>query len=209
MLIAHQTPSTPNPIAANPIAIGMRRVLKVMLIIAGGIAAVIPKSIAPRRASFDVNQRLLGTNHHYRGLVPRRRAPGPPPWPPYRPSPECSNADAHPAAVGESLIGAERGDNHETTRNRQYSCCFHRILQCSPFTLVDHGAWQQRKIATDCKRHVTPTVATHTDCKAGQRSRWLPRPSTEAASGMHPMLRAVSSSWPLRAIRHGSSDGQC
>ena len=33
MLIAHQTPVMPSPIAVNPIAIGIRRLLNVMLMI--------------------------------------------------------------------------------------------------------------------------------------------------------------------------------
>ena len=35
MLIAHQTPVMPSPIAVNPIAIGIRRLLNVMLMMAG------------------------------------------------------------------------------------------------------------------------------------------------------------------------------
>ena len=39
MLIAHQTPVIPSPIAVNPIAIGIRRLLNVMLMMAEDRAA--------------------------------------------------------------------------------------------------------------------------------------------------------------------------
>lgn len=42
MLIAHQTPVMPNPIAVNPIAIGIRRLLNVMLMMAGGSVRPVP-----------------------------------------------------------------------------------------------------------------------------------------------------------------------
>ena len=42
MLIAHQTPVIPSPIAVNPIAIGIRRLLNAMLMMAGGIVRPVP-----------------------------------------------------------------------------------------------------------------------------------------------------------------------
>lgn len=42
MLIAHQTPVIPHPIAVSPIAIGMRRLLNVMLMMAGGTVRPVP-----------------------------------------------------------------------------------------------------------------------------------------------------------------------
>lgn len=42
MLIAHQTPVMPSPIAVNPIAIGIRRLLNVMLMMAGGSVRPVP-----------------------------------------------------------------------------------------------------------------------------------------------------------------------
>ncbi len=42
MLIAHQTPVIPSPIAVNPIAIGIRRLLNVMLMMAGRDRAACP-----------------------------------------------------------------------------------------------------------------------------------------------------------------------
>ena len=42
MLIAHQTPAIPSPIAVSPIAIGMRRLLNVMLMMAGGTVRPVP-----------------------------------------------------------------------------------------------------------------------------------------------------------------------
>ena len=42
MLIAHQTPVIPHPIAVSPIAIGMRRLLNEMLMIAGGTVRPVP-----------------------------------------------------------------------------------------------------------------------------------------------------------------------
>lgn len=42
MLIAHQTPAIPSPIVVNPIAIGIRKLLNVMLMIAGGTVWPVP-----------------------------------------------------------------------------------------------------------------------------------------------------------------------
>lgn len=42
MLMAHQTPLMPNPKAVKPIAIGIRRKLKTILIIAGGTVRPVP-----------------------------------------------------------------------------------------------------------------------------------------------------------------------
>ena len=42
ILIAHQTPTIPSPIADKAIAIGIRSELKVMLIIAGGTVRPVP-----------------------------------------------------------------------------------------------------------------------------------------------------------------------
>lgn len=42
MLIAHQTPVMPSPIVVNPIAIGIRRLLNVMLMMAGGSVRPVP-----------------------------------------------------------------------------------------------------------------------------------------------------------------------
>lgn len=42
MLIAHQTPMIPNPIADKAIAIGMRSALNVILMIAGGTVRPVP-----------------------------------------------------------------------------------------------------------------------------------------------------------------------
>ena len=51
MLIAHQTPVMPSPIAVNPIAIGIRRLLNVMLMMAGGACGpyrrIIPALLFP------------------------------------------------------------------------------------------------------------------------------------------------------------------
>ena len=44
MLIAHQTPVMPSPIAVNPIAIGIRRLLNVMLMMAGGSVRPVPQN---------------------------------------------------------------------------------------------------------------------------------------------------------------------
>ena len=41
-LIAHHTPVIPNPVAVNPIANGMRRLLNVILMIAGGTVRPVP-----------------------------------------------------------------------------------------------------------------------------------------------------------------------
>lgn len=41
-LIAHQTPATPAPNAVSPMAIGTRKVLKVILMIAGGTVRPVP-----------------------------------------------------------------------------------------------------------------------------------------------------------------------
>lgn len=42
ILIAHHTPTIPNPMADNTIAIGIRNELKVMLMIAGGTVRPVP-----------------------------------------------------------------------------------------------------------------------------------------------------------------------
>ena len=42
MLMAHQTPLTPSPAAVSPIANGMRSVLNVMLMMAGGTVRPVP-----------------------------------------------------------------------------------------------------------------------------------------------------------------------
>lgn len=42
ILMAHQTPATPKPVAPNPMAKGTRNILKVILITAGGTVRPVP-----------------------------------------------------------------------------------------------------------------------------------------------------------------------
>ena len=71
MLIAHQTPVIPSPIAVNPIAIGIRRLLNVMLMMAGGIVRPCPIEQSLHRYF----------QHHEQQLSNRRCGEKTPSWP--------------------------------------------------------------------------------------------------------------------------------